>query len=62
MKVPNKGELQQIAINHSSDNNSKDFVNLCKKCTAKTHSFVMIDTTLASDDPLLFRKNLFRNY
>ena len=31
MKVPNKRELQQIAINHSSDINFKDFVNIYKK-------------------------------
>ena len=27
-KIPNKGELQQIAINHSSDINTKDFTNI----------------------------------
>ena len=31
MKIPNKGELQQIAINHSSDINTKDFINIYKK-------------------------------
>ena len=35
MKIPNKKELQQIAFNHSSDINFKDFMNLYKKCTAK---------------------------
>ena len=25
MKIPNKGELQQIAINHSSDTDFKDY-------------------------------------
>ena len=30
-KVPNKRELQQIAINHSSDINTKDFANICRK-------------------------------
>ena len=33
MKIPNKRELQQIAINHSSDINTKDFVRIYKKCT-----------------------------
>ena len=28
MKIPNKRELQQIAINHSSDINTKDFINI----------------------------------
>ena len=27
-KIPNKRELQQIAINHSSDINTKDFANI----------------------------------
>ena len=29
-----------------------------KKCTAKPCSFLVIDTILASDNPLLFRKSL----
>ena len=32
-KIPNKRELQQIAINHSSDINTKDFTNIYRKCT-----------------------------
>ena len=28
MKIPNKRELQQIALNHSSDINIKDFMNI----------------------------------
>ena len=30
MKIPNKGELQQIAYNHSSDIDFKDYMNLYK--------------------------------
>ena len=30
-KIPNRKELQQIAINHSSDINTKDFVNIYRK-------------------------------
>ena len=30
MKIPNKRELQQIAFNHSSYNDFKDFMNLAK--------------------------------
>ena len=59
MKIPNKRELQQIALNHSSDLNSKDFINIYKKYTAKPYSFLVNDTTLASDNPLVCRKNLF---
>ena len=58
-KIPNKRELQQIAINHSSDINTKDFANIYRKCTAEPYSFLVNDTTLASDNPLKFRKNIF---
>ena len=57
-KIPNKRELQQIAINHSSDS-TKDFANIYRKCTAKPYSFLVNDTTVASNDSLMFRKNLF---
>ena len=33
-------------------------MNIYKKCTAKPYSFLVTDTTLASDNPLRFRKNL----
>ena len=59
MKIPNKRELQQIAISHSSDIDFKDFIKIYKKCTDKPYSFLVNDTTLASDDPLRFRKNLY---
>ena len=59
MKIPNKRQLQQTAINHSSDINTKDFINIYKKCTDKPYSFLVNDTTLASDDHLRFRKNLY---
>ena len=58
-KIPNKRELQQIAINHSSDISTKDFTNIYKECTAEPYSFLVNDTTLASNNPLKFRKNLF---
>ena len=38
-KIPNKRELQQIAINHSSDISSKDFINIYRECTAEPYSF-----------------------
>ena len=59
-KIPNKRELQQIAINHSSDINTKDFTNIYRKCTAELYSFLVNDTTLAANNPLRFRKNLFK--
>ena len=39
MKIPNKRELQQIALNHSSDIDFKDFVKIYKKCTAELYYF-----------------------
>ena len=59
-KIPNKRELQQIAINHSSDISTKDFANIYRECTAEPYSFLVNDTTLASDDPLRFRKILLK--
>ena len=61
-KIPNKRGLQQIAINYSSDINTKDFANIYKKCTGEPYSFLVIDTMLASNNPLRFRKNLFNIY
>ena len=58
MKIPNKRELQQIALNLLSDIDFKDFMEIYKKCTTKPYSFLVNDTTLPSDDPLSFRKNL----
>ena len=58
MKIPNKRELQQTASNHSSDIDPQDFMNHYEKCTAKPYTFLVIDTTLASDNSLHFRKNL----
>ena len=60
MKIPNKRELQQIALNHSSDIDFEDFMKIYKNCTAEPYSFLVNDTTLPSDDPLRFRKNLLK--
>ena len=51
MKIPDKREIQEIAKNHSSNINTKDFINICKKYTAKLYSFLVDVTTLASDNP-----------
>ena len=48
MKIPNKRELQQIALNHSSDIDFKDFMNIYKKSTKEPYSFLVNDTTLPS--------------
>ena len=58
-KIPNERELQQIGINHSSDISTKDFANIYRKCTDEPCSFLVIDTMIASNNPLRFRENLF---
>ena len=58
MKIPNKKELQQIALNHSSYIDFKGLMKIYKKCTAQPYSFLVNDATLPSDDPLRFRRNL----
>ena len=60
MKIPNKRELQQIALNHSSDIDFKYFMKIYKKCTAGPYYFLVNDATLASDNPLRFRNNLLK--
>ena len=59
--IPSKSELQQIELNHSSDINTKEFINIYKKYTAEQYSFLVNDATLASDNPLRFRK-IFLTY
>ena len=58
MKIPNKRELQQIASNHSSYTDFKNFMKLYKEYTKEPYSFLVNNTTLSSDNPLQFRKNL----
>ena len=58
MKIPNKRELWQIALNHSLDIHFKDFMKIYKKCTSEPYSFLVNDTTLPSDNTLRFRKNI----
>ena len=56
MIILNKGEVQQIDINHSSDIEFKDFIKICKKCTTEPYSFLVNDVTLPSDNSLRFGK------
>ena len=60
--ILNNRELQQTVINHSSDISTKDFINIYRKCTAEPYCFFVNDTTLASDNPLRFRRNLLGIY
>ena len=61
MKINNKRELQNIAINHSADIDYQDFIKIYRECTKEPYNFLTIDTTLPASDPLRFRKNLFES-
>ena len=48
MKIPNKREVQQIALNHSSDTTLKISLRSTKKSIAELYSFLVNDDMLAS--------------
>ena len=62
MKINNKRELQNIAINHSADIDYQDFIKNYRECTKKPYNFLTIDSTLPASNPLRVRKNLFDSY
>ena len=63
MKINNKRELQNIAINHHfADTDYKDFIKIYRECTKGPYKFLTIDAKLPASDPLRFRKNLFDSY
>ena len=47
-------------MNQSSDVDFKDFIKIYKKYTEEPYSFLVNDTTLPSDNPLRFRKNILK--
>ena len=57
MKINNKRELQNIAINHSADIDYKDFLKIYRESTKEPFNFLTIDTTLPASNPVRFRKN-----
>ena len=64
MKINNKKELQNIAINHSADIDYKDFMKIYREFTKEPFNFLTIDTTLPASDLSTFRKNcliLYKN-
>ena len=58
VKINNKRELQNIAINYSADIDHKDFVKIYRECSKKIY-FRTTDTTLPASDHLRFRKKCF---
>ena len=61
MKINNRGELQNIAINHSVDIDYNDFMKISRECTNEPFNFLTFDTTLPASNPLRFRRNLFES-
>ena len=51
MKINNREELQNIAINHYADIDYNDFVWIYRECTKEPYSFLTIDTTLPASNP-----------
>ena len=62
MKINNKKELQNIAINDSADIDYQDFKKIYREYTKEPYNFLTIDTMLPASNPLRFRKNLFDSY
>ena len=58
IKINNRKELQNIAINHSADIDYKDFLKIYRECRKEPYSFLTIDTTLPASNSLRFRKTL----
>ena len=46
MKINNKKELQNIAINHFADIDYQDYKKIYKECTKEPFNFLTIDDTL----------------
>ena len=55
IKINNRKELQNIAINHSGDFDCNDFVKIHRECTREPYSFLTMDTTLPAIDPPRFK-------
>ena len=60
MKIFKQRKLQQIALNHSSDIDFKDFLKIFQKYSVEPYYFLVNDTTQSSDNPLKVRKNLLK--
>ena len=54
MKINNKRELQNIAIDHSANIDYNNFMKIYRECTKEPYCFLTTDTTLPASDPLRF--------
>ena len=57
IKIYNRKELQQIAIDNSADIDYKDFLKIYRHCTNEPYLFLTINATLSTDNPMRCRKN-----
>ena len=62
MKISNRKELQNIAINRSLDIDYKNFMKIYRECAKEPYSFLTTETILPASDPLKFRKDIFQSY
>ena len=59
MKINNRRDLKNIAVNYSAGIDYNDFMKIYRECAKEPFNFLTIDTTLPASDPLRFRKKLF---
>ena len=52
MKIKNRKELQNVAINHSGDIDYQDFMKIYRECTKEPYNCLTVDTTLPASDLL----------
>ena len=62
MKINNKRELQNIAINHSGDIDYQDFIKIYRECIKEPFNFLAIDTTLPASNLLRFKNKFFDSF
>ena len=58
MKINNRIELKNIAINHSADIDYQDFMKIYRECTKNPFIFFAIDTMLPAGYSLRFRRKI----
>ena len=60
-KLSSKRELQNIAINHSTDSDYKDFIKIYRNCTEKPYHVLTIDTAQSVDEKLIIDRMYRQN-
>ena len=58
MKINNRRESKNIALNHSADIDYQGFMKIYWEFAKKPFNFLTTNTTLPASDPLIFKKNL----